>query len=142
MSEDNTQKPNPLTTALASINELKNSNPRAFYIGIGAIVLILFWMVAVRPGGEDRAQSALVVGQSYTINNPNGGKVVLVSAAMMSSSEYTGEDSGNVCVLDSGASAKLKQSRIVNYIPFAQLEITSGECAGKSGWTSAVNIKK
>lgn len=125
---------------LENVMHLRTGKPLYFYGGI-ALVLVAFWFTALTPGGEDAVSAKVVIGQTYTVHNPNGGKTLLTSVPTFSSADYAGDDTVNVCVVDSGSRAKLNERTIVNYINYIRLEIIDGNCQGKSGWTSTVNIK-
>ena len=81
----------------------------------------------------------LVSGQNYVMKSPNGGKVLLTVRPIFGSAG-SGEDN-NVCLVKPETMVKLQEQTIVNYITYIKVAPQSGECQGKSGWTSKVNIK-
>ncbi len=142
---DNNSKINALKNIGAKVNDLRQNNPKVFYGGLGAVV-ILFLFLLIGGGGTSQApqvKAALTVGETYRLVNPNGGEVLLVAVpGQFSSAEYKEEDSQNICVVDSNTQVVLQEETFVNYIHYVKVQPSGGPCKGKSGWTSKVNIKK
>ncbi len=91
---------------------------------------------------EPRLKQSLTIGQNYTLNNPNKGDVLLVrTPGKFGSREDESADSENVCVAVGGTSAKVEQETVINYMHFVKVSPVQGECKGKSGWTSKINVK-
>lgn len=140
MSEDNK---NPLAGAagiVENIKALKETNPKALY-GTGAVVVlgILFVMLSGGDGGSKAKTAMIVPGQAVTLENPNGGQSLIdQSPGMFSSRE---ESDTFVCHVPKGTQAKVLEQTMVNGLPFIRVEVTGGDCAGKSGFTAMTNVK-
>lgn len=141
MSNENNSKGEQITKIINNIVGLQKSNPKLFYGGL-VVVLIFVLFAFVGSGTEDSAQMNinLVNGQNYVIKNPNGGEVLLTVRPIFGSAG-SGEDN-NVCLIKPETMVKLQEQTIVNYITYIKVAPQSGDCQGKSGWTSKVNIKQ
>ena len=142
---DNDSKINALKNIGAKVNDLRQSNPKVFYGGLGAVViLVLFLLIGGSGTGQaPQVKATLTVGESYRLVNPNGGEVLLVAVpGQFSSVDYDEEDSQNICLVDSGTRVVLQEETFINYIHYVKVQPSNGPCKGKSGWTSKVNIKK
>lgn len=131
---------------LATIKSLKEKNPKVFYGGIAAVVLLLLGILFMGGGGGTKAPVPTIqVGQTYTLENPNvtgGGDVLLFAApGRMGSTDPKIREQEQVCVVEPGTQAKVLEQTVVNYISYVKVEPLAGDCAGKSGWTSIVNLK-
>ncbi len=131
---------------LSVIMGLKEKNPMAFYGGIGAIVLILLGMLFF--GGDKVTQvpvPTIQIGQTYTLVNPNvtgGGDVLLLQApGRMGATDPELREKEQVCVVDPNTPAKVLQETVVAFVKYVQVEPLEGDCAGKKGWTTIVNLK-
>jgi hypothetical protein len=139
MSEE---KKNPLAALdgiIAKVKELQQSNPMALYGAAGVIVVgVLFLAMS---GGDGTTQIKINVspGQTVTLENPNGGKSLIDQAAGMFSNRE--ESDTFVCTVEKGVQAKVLDETVVNGLPFVRVELVSGACAGKSGFTAKTNIK-
>ncbi|MCI0653214.1 MAG: hypothetical protein L0Y38_06975 [Methylococcaceae bacterium] len=124
-----------------SIIGLQKSNPKVFYGG-AVLLLIFFLFTFVGSGTEDSSQMSmhLVNGQNYVMKNPNGGDVLLTIRPIFGSAG-SGEDS-NVCLVKPDTDVKVVEQTMANYITYVKVEPQGGDCQGKSGWTSKVNIKQ
>lgn len=131
---------NQLQTSISTLLNLREDNPKVFYGGIAAVVVV-FLLIVITPGGKDVESQAFSMNSTYTFSNPNGGNILLTAVPTFSSADYVGEDSINICTVKPGAQGKLIEKRVVNYIPYIRLEVMNGDCQGKKGWTSSVNIK-
>ncbi|MGH8558314.1 MAG: hypothetical protein ACRESZ_12800 [Methylococcales bacterium] len=123
-----------------SIGYLK-ANPKVLYGG-GVVLLIVFLFTFVGSGAKDSEQMsmALVNNQDYVMKNPNGGEVLLTARPIFGSAG-SGEDV-NVCLVKPDTVVKVIEQTIANYIVYIKVVPQSGDCQGKSGWTSKVNIKQ
>ena len=133
--------------ALASILALRDQNPTLFYGGLAALfvlVLLLFYMMT-RGGEEEVKLPTVQVGQEVTLQNPNittGGQVLLTEAPGQIISEDVKEREKQViCTVEGGTRAKVLEKQKLNLVDYVKVEPLSGECAGKQGWTSMVNVK-
>jgi hypothetical protein len=137
MSEENT----PSKAAQGIVETLK-SNPKALYAAIGALVVIVL-VLALSGGGQDvQVKTALSVGQQVTLDNPNGGGSHLTTTpGLMSTSEAEEDQEQSVCVTKAGTKATVEEEMVVGQLPFVKVKVLDGDCQGKSGWTSKVNVK-
>ena len=139
MSEE---KKNPLAGlagVVDSIKSLQQTNPMALYGAIGVIVVGALFLAMSGGGGGAKVNVSIAPGQTITLENPNGGKSLIDSAAGTFS---TREDSESfVCYADKGTQAKVVEETVVNGLPFVRVELASGACSGKSGFTAKTNIK-
>jgi hypothetical protein len=125
---------------------LKEKNPLVFYGGIGALVLIVLGGVLLGGGGGEQAKVPTIqVGQTYKLVNPNvsgGGDVLLLQApGRMGATDPELREKEEVCVVKAGTPAKVTEQTVVNYVKYVKVEPLSGDCQGKAGWTSLVNLK-
>jgi hypothetical protein len=138
MSEE---KKNPLAALdgiIAQIKAVQQSNPMALYGAIGVIVVSVLFM-ALSGGGGTQVKISVTPGQTVMLENPNGGKSLIDSAAGTFS---TREDSESfVCYADKGTQAKVLEETVVNGLSFVRVELVGGACAGKNGFTAKTNIK-
>ncbi|MGX2040109.1 hypothetical protein ACWJKU_08245 [Methylocaldum sp. MU1018] len=137
MSEDN----NPTKAAEGLLNTLK-SNPKAIYAAIGAVVVIIL-VLAMSGGGEKvQIKTAVSVGQQVALENPNGGSSHLTTMpGLMSTSEAEEDQEQSVCITKAGTKATVEEETVVGQLPFVKVKVLDGDCQGKSGWTSKINIK-
>ena len=141
MSSENSSKIDMVKNIGSSLMALRSDNPKVFYGGaVILFILILFLFAGGSPKDAPQMKASLVEGQTYIIRNPNGGEVLLTAKPMLGSSE-SGDDM-NVCLVEPGTSAKYITQTIVSYIHFVQVSPTSGDCKGKNGWTSKINLSK
>lgn len=132
---------------MAMINNLRESNPKAFYGGIAGVVVVLFLIIKMM-GGSSVSQvqaPAIQIGQTYTLVNPNvsgGGDVLLLQApGRMGATDPELREKEQVCVVDAGTPAKVLEETVVSYVKYVQVEPLEGDCAGKKGWTITINLK-
>ena len=141
MSDENNTKSEMLKKAGSTLAKMQKNSPKLFFGGAAIIlVLLLYFFVG---SGEEQApqmQTAMVKGQVYTLKNPNGGNVLLTVRPMFGSAE-SGDDM-NVCLVESGTRAKFQEQTVVNTINYIKVAPESGDCQGKSGWTSKVSISQ
>jgi hypothetical protein len=138
MSDDN-NKSNPVQNVITTLK----TNPKAMYAAIGAIVVVI--LAVAMGGGEEggaKTKAMLSSGQSVILENPNGGSSHLTAVpGLMSASEAEEDKEQSICVAMAGTKATVEEEQIVSQLPFVKVKIQAGECQGKSGWTSKVNIK-
>ena len=136
-------KDNNNSTAVQNLIAALKANPKARYALIGAVVVIV--LALVLSGGSEVAQrtpATLSVGQSVILENPNGGNSHLTSGPGLLNTSGAEEDKEqSVCLAKSGTKAIVREEQVVGQLPFVKVEITDGDCKGKSGWTSKVNVK-
>lgn len=126
------------------VNVLK-TNPTARYVLIGAVALAV---VASMMGGGESVKNVPIatvsVGSSVVLDNPNGGNSQLTqSPGLANVSGATDDESAeqNVCLAKSGTRATIEEEQIVGMLPFVKVKVVDGDCQGKSGWISKVNVK-
>jgi hypothetical protein len=130
-------------TNASNILETLKSNPKVIYGIVGAVVL---GGLALAFSGGDNVQgrkiAAVSVGQTITLENPNGGLSHLANAPGMVGVADSGEEKGehSICVVPAGSRATIEEEQVV-MVPFVKVTVLDGECQGKSGWTSKINVK-
>lgn len=135
-------KVSPMLKGISSkIPFIKNS--RVALIGGGALVLLLVFFL-FSGGGETKKAISFVEGQTYILNNPNQGKLVLMAVPSLASTAiYQGketDDSG--CLVLPDTPANYLEQTMVGYIHYVKVVPTEGKCEGRSGWTASVNVKE
>ncbi|HEB78249.1 MAG TPA: hypothetical protein ENI90_06970 [Methylothermaceae bacterium] len=135
-------------SALAEkLTALRQEKPMLFYGGIAGILLVLFLVIKMFGGGgvEQAKVPTIQVGQTYKLVNPNvtgGGDVLLFQApGRMGATDPEIREKEKVCVVKAGTPAKVLEQSVVNYVKYVKVEPVEGDCAGKQGWTSIVNLK-
>lgn len=141
MSIQNKFKNEQIAKMVNNVLALQKSNPPVFY-GVSVALLIVILFMFVGSGAEDSAQMgvALANNQDYVMKNPNGGDVLLTTRPIFGSAG-SGEEI-NVCLVKPDTTVKVLEQTLANYIPYVKVAPLSGDCQGKSGWTSRVNIKQ
>ena len=137
MSEDN-------SNAVAGIINTLKTNPKALYALIGAIAVgsLTIAMTGGGEGGKVQVKAAVSLGQSVTLENPNGGLSHLTATPGLISASDAEEDSDlNICQAPSGSHGTVVEEQVVGLLPFVKVAVTDGACQGKTGWTSKVNVK-
>jgi hypothetical protein len=146
---------NAAGNALSSILALKESNPKVFFGGVGAIVLVL--MVLMMSGGSDpklpvHQSKPISVGQSYVLKSPNTYdpsatiRMVAVPGSMAAYDDTEENDRDGSCKhLPQNTAVKLTQSQqdpSDKNVVWVEVEVTdAGECQGKRAWTSGINLQ-
>ena len=125
------------------LNTLRTEKPKLFFGAIGAVAVALLVMMILSDDKTDspRMDAVLKVGETYTLVNPNGGPVTLVPTPGFNSTADLDEMDKD-CLVKTNTRVQLKEEVLMNYIPYVRLDPVEGECKGKVGWTSKVNIKK
>jgi len=138
---------------LASFLALKDSNPKVFFGGIGAVVLLL--IVLFSGGGSDaklpvHQVKPVVIGQSYVLKSANAYdqqatiRLVAVPGSMAAYDDTEEADREGGCKhIKDGTPVKVIQSQDAygKKDVFAEVEMLSGECEGKRGWALAINLQ-
>lgn len=143
---DNSGQENKLSATLGrlagTVSNLKDDNPKVFYGAIAGVVLVFLFILSTGGGGKKaNVLNDARIGQEYSLENPNVGKILLVAVpGKFSSIEYKGDDSENVCAVEPNTRVKLVEETFANSIPYVKVEPQEGDCQGKSGWTSKVNL--
>ncbi|MCQ8119266.1 hypothetical protein [Methylomonas rosea] len=140
---------------VANLLALKESNPKVFFGGVGAVALIV---VAVFMGGGSDAKlpvhqaKAMVPGQNYVLKSPNTYdpnatvRLVSVPGSMAAYDDTEENDRDGACKhMPLNTAVKLIQAQADTTdknVLWAEVEITeSGECQGRKAWTSAINLQ-
>jgi hypothetical protein len=134
-------------TALLS---LKQSNPKVFYGGAGVIAVVI--LVMIMSGNSDNISEPkikeLMPGQTYTLKNPNSygdnpTTELVAEPGTTAAYDRSEENNAIVCQAPNGTKVKIKNfaDAFGKRNLFAQVEVQSGECAGKIGWTMVANIE-
>jgi hypothetical protein len=129
--------------AVAGIVETLKTNPKVLYGAIGGVVVIMLGL-AMGGGGEGEKVKVASIGpgQTVTLENPNGGLSHLTAVpGMQSASEAEENQEVSICVAAGGTRASVEEEQMVGMLPYVKLKVIDGDCQGKTGWTSKVNIK-
>ena len=146
---------NAASGVVAKLLELKESNPKLFFGGIGGIALLL--VIMMMSGGSDsklpvHQAKAMVPGQNYVLKNPNTYdpnatvRLVSVPGSMAAYDDTEENDREGACKhMPLNTPVKLIQVQADTTdknVTWAEVEITAaGECQGKKAWTSAINLQ-
>ncbi|WP_305908243.1 hypothetical protein Q9L42_011610 [Methylomarinum sp. Ch1-1] len=146
------EEKNALNNILASIMEIKESKPKVFYGGIGAVVLVL--IIILMSGGSDKELPVhqaknIVVGQNYVLKSANAAlptapvRLVSVPGSMAAYDDTEEEDRTGCKQIAPGTPVKVVQTQDAfgKKDAFVQVEMTDGECQGRKGWVLAINIQ-
>lgn len=140
---------------VANLLELKDSNPKVFFGGVGGVVLLL--LVFMMSGGSSpklpvHQARAMVAGQNYVLKSPNTYdpnatvRLVSVPGSLAAYDDTEENDRDGACKhMPLNTAVKLVQSQADSTdknVQWAEVEITeAGECQGKKAWTSAINLQ-
>jgi hypothetical protein len=141
------------TNIVATVMELKQSNPKVFFGGIAAVVVLI--LIVMSSGGNPEvlpspAVKELVKGQSYVLKGANSfdanGKIRLVSipgsvAAFDDSEEDPKEASCSHIIQGTPVKVTDFQDFAGKKNAFANVEILSGACKGKKGWALSIDVQ-
>lgn len=125
------------------VNTLK-TNRTAQIVLAGAVALVGFLLVTGSGGGDGKLQvkASVAVGQTVTLENPNGGNSQLTLApGLVGASDAEEDKDQNICLAKAGTKGTVLEEQVVGMLPFVKVKVTDGECQGKEGWTSKVNVK-
>jgi hypothetical protein len=130
--------------AVQKIIETLKTNPTARYVLIGAVVVVL--LASFMGGGDGGAPATVIpsisVGQAVTVENPNGGDSMLAVAPGMMAVADPEDTEQNVCLVKGAAKGKVVEGeQVAAGLSYVKVEMLEGECKGRSGWTSKVNVK-
>ena len=118
------------------------SNPKL----IGGLVAVVVGglLLSLAGGGSTGtvAKPILSAGQAVTLENPNGGlSHVTAGPGMMSSSVSEEDKDQSICTAKSGTRGTVEDQQVIDMLSYVKVKISDGDCQGKSGWTSAMNVK-
>lgn len=137
-------------SAVAKIMELKDSNPKVFFGGIGALVLVILFLMM---GGESKPPLPVskvvnaTVGQNYTLKAVNTTdlstkiRLVAVPGSMAAYDDTEGEEDACKQVAQ-GTKVKATQiQEAFGQAKFVEVEMLEGACAGRKGWVISNKLK-
>ena len=150
-----TEKVNEASNAagnvISKIMEIKESNPKVFYGGIGGLVVII--LIMMMTGGNNknlpvRKMANLSIGQTYELKGVNTYdpaakiRLVAVPGSMAAYDDTEAEDRKGACKqMPQGTKVKLLQvQEAFGSAKFVEVEMIDGECAGKKGWAVSTNL--
>lgn len=139
----------------SSLLELKESNPKVFFGGLGALVIVILFLAM--SGDSDKKlpkhqAKAIAPGQSYVLKSPNTYdpnatvRLVSVPGSMAAYDDTEENDREGACKhMPQNTPVKLIQSQndsTDRNMVWVEVEMVgSGECQGKKGWTSSINLQ-
>ena len=139
---------------LASLMTLKESNPKVFFGGIGAVVLVLVIIMMMTGGSKKNLpvhQAAVInIGQNYILKGANVSapeatiRLVALPGSTAAYDDTEKDDRVGGCKhMPQGTPVKVLQTQDAfgKKDAFVQVEMTSGECQGQRGWVLAINIQ-
>jgi len=138
MSEEDNNK---ASTASGLITTLK-SNPMALGGLVVAVILVGLWLGSGGGSGQVQVKTQVSMGQSVVLENPNGGNSHLTTApGLMTTGSEDETSETSVCYVPSGTKGQVEEEQVAGQLPFVKVKILDGDCKGKSGWTSKINVK-
>lgn len=146
---------NAASNVIANAMALKESNPKVFFGGVGAVVILL--LIFMMSGGDKpnlpvHQAKPMVPGQNYVLKSPNTYdpsatvRLVAVPGSMAAYDDTEEGDREGACKhMVQNTPVKLVQSQndsIDSNVVWVEVEMTgAGECQGKKGWTSSINLQ-
>ena len=136
---------------VATLLQLKETNPKVFFGAIGVVVVLL--LILMMSGGETPKPVSgltlknLTVGQKYELKSPNSidpsATVRLVSAPSTQAYDDTEvADRNTPCQhMPQGTSVSVVEIQDVSGAKFAKVQIETGDCKGRDGWVSAIDVQ-
>ena len=136
----------------AKAMDLKESNPKLFFAGIGAVLLVLA-VVMMSGGNSTKTLPAakninIAIGQNYKlvgVNTYDPDATVRLVAVPGSMAAYDESEEGGgdgVCKrMPQGTKVKaVETQKAYGTTEFVEVEMIEGKCAGKKGWVVATNL--
>ncbi len=142
---------NAVANIIASLMALRESNPKVFYGGLGAVVVVL--IILLNSGPEKtlpvHQAKAIVIGQSYVLKSANAAvptapiRLVQIPGSMAAFDDTEEDDRVGCKLMPPGTPVTVVQTQDAygKKDAFVQVEMKSGECQGRKGWVLAVNIQ-
>ncbi len=143
----------PSNTLVTTALELKQSNPKLFFGGIGGVFVLLLIVMSMG-GGSDvvpaKPMKDHVAGQNYVLRGANSsdanGKIRIVQvpgsvAAFDDSEEDPKEQACNHLAAETQVKAIGFQDFAGKKNAFVNVEVLSGNCKGKKGWALAIDVQ-
>lgn len=119
------------------------SNPKILYVVVGAAAIIGLVLALSGGSGETQvAKTAVAVGQSVTLQNPNGGDTQLNAIPQLVSVAMTEEDDKQiVCHVSPGTRGVVEAEQVVGALQFVKVRVSEGPCQGNAGWVAKINVQ-
>ena len=144
---------NAASGIVAKLLELKESNPKVFFGGIGGIAVVFLFLVM--SGGSDsklptHKAVTIVPGQNYVLKSANAYdasatiRLVAVPGSMAAYDDTEESDREGGCKhMPQGTPVKAIQSQDAygKKDVFVEVEMTTGECLGQRGWALAIDLQ-
>ena len=137
---------------VSKLLELKESNPKVFFGGIGGLVVIILLIMMMGGGSKKNLPVTAAVnasiGQTYTLKGVNSydpAATVRLVALPGSMAAYDdtekGDREGGCKHMPQGTKVKVVQvQQAFGKAQFVEVEILEGECAGQKGWAVSNNL--
>lgn len=141
---------NAVNNIVSKLMELKESNPKVFFGGIGGLVLVV--LIMMMSGGDKKhlpvTQAVnLSIGQNYTLKGVNTYdpkatiRLVAVPGSIAAYDDSADKDGDECKHMPQGTKVKLIQVQdAFGKAKFVEVEVLDGECAGRKGWAVATNL--
>jgi len=139
--------------AISTIMALKDSNPKVFFGGIGGVVLLVLIVVMMSGGSGSKHLPAskvmnLSMGQTYTLKGINSYdamatiRLVAVPGSIAAYDDSKDKDNDSSCKnIAEGTKVRLIQVQDTGGMgKSAEIEVVSGDCSGRKGWTNVTNL--
>ncbi|SMF95315.1 hypothetical protein SAMN02949497_2675 [Methylomagnum ishizawai] len=131
----------PAPAAQGLLETLKTNRNAQYALG-GAVVVV--FLASFMGGGDEVTKvntAAVAIGQTVTVENPNGGNSQLTLAPGMMGAADPEDTEQNVCLVKGAAKGTIEEEQIAGLLAYVKVKMLEGDCQGKSGWTSKINIK-
>ena len=141
---------NAVNNIISKVMELKESNPKVFFGGIGGLVLVV--LIMMMSGGDKKHLPVskavdLSIGQNYTLKGVNTYdpmatiRLVAVPGSIAAYDDSADKDGDECKHMPQGTKVKLVQiQEAFGKAKFVEVEVLDGECAGRKGWAVATNL--
>lgn len=143
MSIQFTSKEHSANANTASFAGLTQGNNRIPLIAAGFLVVSVMSYLALKGNSQTEAPNlSLAIGQSITLENPNGGLSHMTAGPGMMSASVSEEDQEqSICTAQAGTHGIIEEQQVIDMLSYVKIKLTDGECQGKSGWTTKMNVK-
>lgn len=139
---------------VATVMELKQSNPKVFFGGIAGVAVLLLILVSAGGGSSPATPITTLkphtLGQNYVLRGANSsdanGKIRVVQipgsvAAFDDSEEDPKEQACGHLAAETQVKAIGFQDFAGKKDAFVNIEVLSGNCKGKKGWALAIDVQ-